>query len=290
MENINYFKYKFQIFILKNKIIKYLFKKRNKMLNKNFFNSLLKSIILISFFIFNLSFASKLEDIKKSGLLRVAIFDSNPPFGKIDLKNHSIIGYDADFSKEIANILGVKLKLIPTNPSNRIPLLQSGKVDLIIADITITKEREKVINFSVPYFVTHQKLLVNKYSSNELKDYSFDKIGAVKGTTGQKTLHDILPKAQIISYEDIPMAFSALRNGNVKAITQDSTILSGLLLAAPDKDKYKILQETISKEVIGIGVKKGEDDLLSEVNKALKILEESGKKLIIYNKWFGNKK
>lgn len=89
--------------------------------------------------------------------MKVATFDANPPFGSIDAKTHEIVGYDVDFAKALAKSLGVKLELVATNPANRIPLLQSGKADLIVADITITPERAQVIDFSTPYFVTGQQ-------------------------------------------------------------------------------------------------------------------------------------
>uniref|UniRef100_A0A1A9UK81 PBPb domain-containing protein n=1 Tax=Glossina austeni TaxID=7395 RepID=A0A1A9UK81_GLOAU len=255
------------------------------MFNKFFLNFSRQIILLIAFLIpIKIVFADKLDDIKKSGILKIAIFDSNPPFGKIDFKSHQIIGYDADIAQELANRLKVKLQLISTNPSNRIPLLQSGKVDLIIADITITPERAKVIDFSIPYFSTKQKILTHVNSSNNLQDYSTERIGVVKGTTGHQTLSHLFPKAKIIAYNDVPMAFSALRNKNVKAITQDSTILEGLIFGAPDKHEYKILSDSISEETIGIGVKKNEQRLLNEINKNLMQLENSGIKNSIYNK------
>lgn len=257
------------------------------MLTKIFLNLSRKIILLIVLLIpIKIVFADKLSDIKKSGILKVAIFDSNPPFGKIDFKSHQIVGYDADIAQELARMLKVKLQLIATNPSNRIPLLQSDKVDLIIADITITPEREKVINFSIPYFSTKQKILTHIDSSDNLQDYAKSRIGVVKGTTGQQTLSHRFPEAKIIAYNDVPMAFSALRNKNVKAITQDSTILEGLIFEAPDKNKYKILLDSINEETIGIGVKKGEVTLLNEINKNLMQLENSGIKNNIYYKWF----
>ncbi|MCZ3003886.1 transporter substrate-binding domain-containing protein, partial [Acinetobacter baumannii] len=88
--------------------------------------------------------ADQLSDIKKAGVIKVATFDSNPPFGSVDAKTHDIVGYDVDFAKALAKSLGVKLQLVATNPANRIPLLQSGKADIIVADITITPERDKV--------------------------------------------------------------------------------------------------------------------------------------------------
>lgn len=231
--------------------------------------------------------ADQLADIKQAGVIRVATFDANPPFGSIDAKTHDIVGYDVDVAKALASALGVKLKLVPTNPANRIPLLQSGKADIIVADITITPERAKVVDFSIPYFVTGQQFLVPAASADKLDGYAEARIGAVKGTTGEQELHQRFPKARVLSYDDIPLALSALRSGNVQAITQDSTILGGLLDGAPDKAKYKVLPELLSKEEIGVGVKKGEDTLLKNINQQLLSLEASGEATRIYNTWFG---
>lgn len=164
--------------------------------------------------------ADQLADIKAAGVVKVATFDANPPFGSVDAKTHHIVGYDVDFAQALAKALGVKLELVATNPANRIPLLQSGKADLIVADITITPERAQVIDFSTPYFVTGQQFLVPAGSPDKLDEYSKARIGAVKGTTGEQALHQRFPQARVLSYDDIPLALTALRNGNVQAITQ----------------------------------------------------------------------
>ena len=127
--------------------------------------------------------------------------------------------------------------------------------------LTITPERAQVIDFSTPYFVTGQQFLVPVKGADKLDAYSHSRIGAVKGTTGEQALHQRFPAARVLSYDDIPLALTALRSGNVQAITQDSTILAGLLGEAPDKAKFKILPALLSKEEIGVGVKKGERKL-----------------------------
>ena len=91
----------------------------------------------------------------------------------------------------------------------------------------------------------------------------------------------------MLAYDDIPLALTALRNGNVQAITQDSTILAGLLGGAPDKADFKILPDLLSKEEIGVGVKKGEPALLKAVNDELLKLEYTGQAAKIYDVWFG---
>jgi polar amino acid transport system substrate-binding protein len=181
----------------------------------------------------------------------------------------------------------VKLELVATNPANRIPLLQSGKVDLIVADITITAERAKVIDFSYPYFVTGQQFLVASSATNKLDAFAEARIGAVKGTTGEQELHVRFPKAQVVAYDDVPLALTALRNGSVKAITQDSSILVGLLSNAGDKKNFKILPEYLSTEHIGVGAPKGEKALLNVVNSSLLELEKNGEAAKIHERWFG---
>ncbi|MBR7777145.1 ABC transporter substrate-binding protein [Undibacterium sp. BYS50W] len=249
--------------------------------------SYLFSVAVAALSFSQLAMADKLDDIKKAGVLRAAVFDSNPPFGSVDAKSHKVVGYDIDFAEALAKKIGVKLELVPTNPANRIPLLQSGKADLIVADITITPERAKVIEFSHPYFVTGQQFLVASSAANKLDAFADARIGAVKGTTGEQELHVRFPKAQVVAYDDVPLALTALRNGSVKAITQDSSILIGLLANAADKKNFKILPEYLSTEHIGVGAPKGETALLNVVNNTLLELEKNGEAAKIHERWFG---
>jgi polar amino acid transport system substrate-binding protein len=235
-----------------------------------------------------LAMADQLADIKAAGVLRIAVIDQNPPFGLIDAKTNETIGYDVDFGKAIADKIGVKLQVVGTNPANRIPLLQSGKVDLIVADLTNTAERAKVVDFSYNYFLSGQQLLVPAKGTDKLKDYANKRIGAVKGTTGETQIKALFPKATVISYDDLPPGFAALRAGTIDAFTQDGSVLAPALANAPDKAKYKILPDFVSTEPIGIGVKQGEKAVLDLVNATLLELEANGNAAKIYDKWFGS--
>jgi len=189
--------------------------------------SLLRGAAVAALLLVSVGFAAadQLADIKKAGVLKVAVIDQNPPFGQIDEATKETVGYDVDFAKLLAAKIGVKLEIVGTNPANRIPFLQSGKVDLIVADLTNTAERAKVI-----------------------------------------------------SYDDLPLGIAALRAGTVDAFTQDGSVLVPALANAPDKAKFKILPDFVSKELIGIGVKKGE-----------KAAEKDGTAAKIYDQWFGTK-
>jgi len=234
-----------------------------------------------------LAHADRLEDIKKAGVLRVAAFDSNPPFGFVDAKSKQIEGLDVDYAKALADKLGVKLQVLPTNPANRIPLLTANKVDLVLANFTITPERAQQVDFSIPYFSSGQQFIVRKGSLKSPDDLNKWRVGVDKGTVNEGVLREKFPGAKVVAYDDTPFAFTALRNGQVQAITQDGPKLIGLLANVPDKDKYEVPPFTISNDLIGVGIPKGEKALGEFVNQSLTELEASGKAQAIYDTWFG---
>jgi polar amino acid transport system substrate-binding protein len=233
--------------------------------------------------------ADRLDDIKKAGVLRVAAFDGNPPFGYIDEQSKKIVGLDVDYAEELAKKLGVKLELVPTNPANRIPLLTANKVDLVFANFTITPERAEVVDFSIPYIASGQQFLARKGVLKNADQIKSLKIGADKGTTMESTLRQKYPTAKVISYDDTPFALTALRNGNVQAITQDGTKLVAILSNLPDKDKYEIPPFAISEELEGVGIPKGDPRLVAYVNDWLREVEANGTAQKIYDKYFGPK-
>ncbi len=232
------------------------------------------------------SHASQLDDIRAAGLLRAAVFDSNPPFGAMDPVSHQLVGYDVDFANAIARHIGVKLQLVATNPSNRIPLLQAGKADLIVAYLTITHKRAEVIDFSIPYFRTGVQLLVLAGDSNRFEDFVYSRIGVVKNTTQEEYLSHDFRAAQRSVYDDTPQAMQALRNGSVAAVAQDHHTLAGFLAHTPDRARFKILPIFLTEENVGIGLAKNQKELLDAVNGELLELEQSGEAVRIYHKWF----
>jgi len=233
--------------------------------------------------------ADRLDDIKKAGVLRVATFDSNPPFGFVDPKNNQIVGLDVDYARAVADKLGVKLEIQPTNPANRIAFLKSGKVDLVFANFTITDERKKEVDFSTPYFASGTQFIAKKGVLKSPDQINSLRIGADKGTTNEQQVRAKFPNATIVAYDDTPFAFAALRTGNVQAITQDGPKLVALLARVPDKASYEIPPFTISNDYEGVGVPKGETRLLDAVNGTLTRLEADGEAGRIYDRWFGPK-
>lgn len=233
--------------------------------------------------------ADRLDDIKSAGALRAAVFDSNPPFGFVDAKTKKISGLDVEYAEAIAKKIGVKLELVPTNPANRIPLLVSGKADIVAANFTITDERAKQIDFSQAYFATGARFIARKGALKTAEQLDGLRVGVDRGTTQEILLRDKYPKVTLVAYDDTPLAFAALRNGNVQAISQDDAKLIALLAQAPDKEKYEVSPFALSREFEGVGIPKGEARLVSLVNETLVSLEKSGQTQRIYDRWFGPK-
>ena len=254
---------------------------------------LTKSLITVAFLgtllSANSAFADRLDDIEKRGEIKIAVFDSNPPFGFIDETTNKIVGLDVDYANAIAKELNVKVELVPTNPANRIPLLTSKKADLIVANFTVTDERAKTVDFSLPYFATGQKFIAKKGVLKSTDDLNNLRIGADKGTVMEITLREKYPTAKVISYDDTPFAFAALRNGVVQAITQDDAKLIGLLANVPEEQReaFEISPFSITQEYQAVGIPKGETRLKDKVNQILLKLETDGEALTIYNRWFG---
>ncbi len=184
--------------------------------------------------------ADRLDEIRKAGMLRVAAFDSNPPFGVPDPATKRVAGLDLDYAQAIADTIGVPLEMRPTNPANRIPLVTPGKVDLVPASFTIAEERARQVDFSIPSFVFDQQFLAKKgtlSSSEHLSGLRIGglRIGAEKGTIDEIVRRRDCPKAVVVASGDTPFAFTAQRNSSVQAITQDGPKLVGLPAKVPDR-------------------------------------------------------
>lgn len=234
------------------------------------------------------AWADKLEEIKERGYMIAGVKDAVVPFGYVDKDTNNIVGFDVDICKELADKLGVDLRLKPVTSSTRIPMLAQGSVDILAATMTHKFSREDSIDFSTTYFMTGQKLLVKKDSGiSSTADLAGKKVGTAKGSTSEKNIKEAQPESRVLSFEGYPQAFLALRQGKVKAVTTDATILLGLKNSAPDPDKYAIVGEYISDEPYGLGVPENESNFRDFVNRSLAKMWVNGEYQEIYNKWFG---
>ncbi|WP_083384366.1 ABC transporter substrate-binding protein [Cupriavidus sp. USMAHM13] len=232
--------------------------------------------------------ADRLDDIRKAGVLRVGVFDANPPFGFVDAKA-APVGLDVDYAEEIARRLGVKIEYRATNPANRLPLLASHKVDIVAANFTITDERRQQIDFSTPYFASGLQFIARKGTLKQPDDLKSWRLGVDKGTTQESTLRQRYPDARVIAYDDSPLALAALRSGAIQAFAQDGAKLGALLATLPGKEQFEISPFTLTREYMGVGIPKGETRLVAAIDGILLDLEKNGTAARIYDKWFGPK-
>ncbi|WP_137743015.1 transporter substrate-binding domain-containing protein [Robertmurraya siralis] len=234
---------------------------------------------------------SGLDAIKERDKLIVGVKYDTKLFGLQDPSTKEVEGFDIDIAKEIAKeILGdeSKIELKEVTSKTRIPMLNNGEIDAIIATMTITEERKKEVNFSDVYFNAGQSLLVKKGSPIK----SIDDVGAdttvlaVKGSTSSINIREKAPDATLLEFENYQEAFLALKAGQGDTLTTDNAILYGM---AQQDNNYEVVGDTFTDEPYGIAIKKGNDDLTEAINEVLNKLKESGKYDEIYEKWIGEK-
>ncbi|WP_125982200.1 transporter substrate-binding domain-containing protein [Loigolactobacillus iwatensis] len=212
-------------------------------------------------------------------------------FGLMNIKTGKVQGFDIDMARAITKqILGKngKAKLVQVTSNTRIPLLKNGNVDALIATMTITPDRAKVVDFSEPYFHAGQAILVKKGSSiKNIRDLNYKgaQILGVQGSNSVQNVRKYAPKANILELSDYAQAFTALKSGQGVALTTDNGILYGMSVEDPN---YVVAGGAFTKEPYGIAVNKGQKPFLRKVNAAVKQMKKTGEYQKIVNKWFGN--
>ncbi len=249
--------------------------------------------ILIIFLLFSLLMlypvlgAGAVERIKKAGVLKVGSDVAYAPFEFME--GDKPVGFDIDIAQEIAKALGVKLQIINTSFDGIIAALKAKKFDIIISAMTITEERKKEIDFSIPYYDSGQIIVVRSDNKdiNSEKDLKGKIVGVQLGTTGEltaKKIKDQVGIKEIRSYETIPEAFMDLELGRLDAVINDLPVS---LYYSKNNPKLKCVGKPFTIEQYGIAVRKEDKDLLKKINEILTNLKKTGKYNQIYKKWFG---
>ena len=230
---------------------------------------------------------STLEGVKQRGVLRAGVRQDVPGFGIVDEKGGTV-GFDIDIATELAKRLGAKIELVPVTAATRIPLLQQGRIDLIAATLTHYRERDRVIDFSIGYFWTGQKLMVKKSSNiQSLADMAGKRAGTTVGALALKNLAAAQPKAVGQTFEGYPEAFLAMQRGLVDAVVADVIILAGLRANAPNPGDYVIVGESLGGGDYAIGVRENDSKWRDAINFALQDMWRDGTWDKIYGRWVG---
>lgn len=228
-----------------------------------------------------------LTTITQRDRLIVGIRNDAPPFGFKD-KNDFTVGYDADLARLIAKgILGdeKKVEFVPVTASNRIMKLNSGEVDCLIATMSITTQRQQFLNFSTPYYMAGQAILVRSSSkATSLRDFTGKKLIIVFGSTSEKNLRSNVPEVTVIGYKTYNDAYNALKNGKADGIVADDTVLLGF--STNDKS-VKLLPKRYSKEPYAVVFRKDDASInfTNKVNYIVENLQSTGRLNRLQEKW-----
>jgi polar amino acid transport system substrate-binding protein len=231
--------------------------------------------------------ADVLDNVKKAGVLRVAVPQDFPPFGTVgpDLKPR---GYDIDTAALIAKELGVKLELIPVSSTNRIPFVTTGKADIVISSLGKNPDREKVIDFSVAYAPFFNGVFGPADAKvAKADDLAGQTIAVTRGSIEDLELTKIAPPtATIKRFEDNNSTISAYLSGQVQLAATGNVVAAAL----NERTKLRPLAPkfVIKNSPCYIGVNKGEAALIAALNDILAKAKKSGALNAIAVTWLKN--
>lgn len=204
------------------------------------------------------------DQIKKKGTLTVAVFSDKKPFGYVD-EYGKYQGYDVYFAERIAKDLGVKVKYVPVEAAARVEVLQTGKVDLVLANFTVTAERAEKVDFALPYMKCALGVVSNE------KDYITDveqlkgkTLIISKGTTAETYFTNNYPEVNLLKFDQYSEAYNALLDGRGVGLSTDNT---EVLAWAIENPGFAVGIDSLGTlDAIAPAVSKGNESLLNWLN------------------------
>lgn len=214
-----------------------------------------------------------LDEIKESGTINIGVFSDKNPFGYVD-ENGEYQGYDIYFANRIGEDLGVKVNFVSTEAANRIEYLQTSKVDIILANFTVTDERKEEVDFALPYM--NVALGVVSRNDNVIESLDNwnpdDSIIVISGTTAETYLIENYPDIPLQKFDSYATAKEAFENGTSVAWANDNTEVIAFSL---QNDGYTVgIPSLGSADTIAPAVTKGNTTLLDWINEEIKSLGE----------------
>lgn len=251
-------------------------------------NSKFALAALASTFVAGAAFADQLADIQAKGSLTCGTLGTSEPFSFPDPQTREITGYDVDFCKAVAKSLGVKLDLKPIAVAARIPELQQGRVDVVIANLGWSPERAEQIAFSNQYFASQQKVAARKESGfTKIQELAGKRVSATKGSSSEMAVRKALPTVTTVTFQDPPSGFLAMQQGKVEGFVLSELSLVKFKQQSEASSPVVILEPSLMLEPWGIGMRKGEITLINHVNNLLDTMEKTGEATQIHDKWMG---
>lgn len=227
----------------------------------------------------------------KDGKLVIGIDDKFAPLGFRD-DNNELVGFDIEYAKAAVEKMGKEATFQPIDWSAKESELNSGRIDMIWNGYTITDERKEKVLFTKPYLENSQVVIVLADSSiSKLADLAGKEIGLQSLSSAADALDANPIKAEVANvseFADNVLALTDLKTKRLDAVVIDEVVARYYMSKEPNT--FKLLDETLAPEQYGIGIKKGNESLLDELQKALDEMNSDGTAAEISTKWFGEDK
>ena len=231
---------------------------------------------------------NSLQNVLDKGTLVLGLDDSFPPMGFRD-ENNNIVGFDIDVATEVANRMGVELKLQPIEWSTKEMELNTGSVDCLWNGLSIDDERKQAMDLSEPYMTNRMVLVVlNDSEYTDQASLAGKTIGVQNGSTAEKILEEsdfAKTIGNTIGFKDNVTAFMELETKGIDAIFMDE-VVANYAITSQNKD-FKVLEDGLTEEEYAVGFKKGNTALKNEVQKYIDEMKADGNMTQISEKWFG---
>ena len=224
-------------------------------------------------------------------VLNVGCEGAFAPFTFID-KNGQITGFDIDLIRQIGSDLGYKVNVRVYPFDGLIPALLTDGIDVIISGFTISPERAKKVDFSDPYYLCGLTYLTQAKHAEKFKDYiklDGEKLCVQIGTTGAMFAQKHFPNAQLRQFNSPPETYLELERGGCAAVINDMPVNDFFLSRHQDGTKFASahIDKDVDKEYYGIAVNKNHPEMLKEINRGLKLVQQNGNFAKISTTWFG---
>lgn len=211
-----------------------------------------------------------LDEIKESGKIVIGVFSDKAPFGYVD-ENGDYQGYDVYFAERLAQDLGVEVEYVSTDPASRVEYAATGKVDVILANFTVTEERAQQVDFALPYM----KVMLGVVSPDaalitDVEELNGKTLIVVKGTTAETYFEKNYPEVELQKYDEYADAYNALLDGRGDAFSTDNTEVLAWALSNPG---FTVGIDALGNaDTIAPAVQKGNATLLEWLNSEIEAL------------------
>lgn len=229
----------------------------------------------------------QLNQVMKRGVLIAGVKYDSRPFGYLDTDGQ-LKGFDVELLREIAKrLLGhsSKVQFRQVLSSTRIIALNTESVDLVAATMSITPEREELVDFSQPYYVARQAVVVRQASPiRHLNDLKGKTVFYTMGATSAPQLKNRVEGVELRGFKSPTEAFSALLAGRGDAMTTDNTIMAGLV---DGREDVRVLRQAVAPEPYGLGFRQGQESTAfrEKINQLLAAMEADGTLDKLRKKW-----